>query len=104
MNIQLIEAASDKRLWTQQYKRDAKDIFSLQQEVAKNIADRIEVTLSPEEIARIEKIPTENLTAYDFFLRGRNLLFEGNREGLIEIDKREIRILDVQRLASYGSH
>lgn len=84
LNIQLIEAASDKRLWTQQYKRDAKDIFSLQQEVAKNIADRIEVTLSPEEIARIEKIPTENLTAYDFFLRGRNLLFEGNREGLIE--------------------
>ena len=84
LNIQLIEAASDKRLWAQQYKRDAKDIFSLQQEVAKNIADRIEVTLSPEEIARIEKIPTDNLTAYDFFLRGRDLLFGGNRENLIE--------------------
>jgi TolB-like protein/AraC-like DNA-binding protein/Tfp pilus assembly protein PilF len=84
LNIQLIEAASDKRLWAQQYKRDARDIFALQQEVAKNIADRIEVTLSPEEIARIEKIPTNDLTAYDFFLRGRNLLFDGNRESLME--------------------
>ena len=84
LNIQLIEAASDKRLWAQQYKRDAKDIFSLQQEVAKNIADRIEVTLSPEDIARIEKIPTDNLTAYDFFLRGRDLLFGGNRGSLME--------------------
>lgn len=84
LNIQLIDAASDRRLWTQQYKRDAKDIFSLQQEVAKNIADRIEVTLSPEEIARIEKIPTKDLTAYDFFLRGRDLFFEGSRESLIE--------------------
>lgn len=84
LNIQLIEAATDKRLWSQQYKRELKDIFSLQQEVAKNIANHIEITLSPEDIARIEKIPTENLTAYDFFLRGRDLFFQGNREGLIE--------------------
>ena len=84
LNIQLIEAATDKHLWSQQFKRDAKDIFALQQEVAKQIADKIEVIITPEEIARIEKVPTENLTAYDYFLRGKNLLFEGNREGLLE--------------------
>ena len=83
LNIQLIEAATDKHLWSQQYKRDAKDIFTLQQEVAKHIADKIEVIITPEEIARIEKVPTEDLTAYDFFLRGRNLFFKGNREDLI---------------------
>jgi len=84
LNIQLIEAATDKHIWAQQYKRDAKDIFTLQQEVAKHIADKIEVIITPEEIARIEKVPTENLTAYDFFLRGRNLFFKGNREDLIK--------------------
>jgi len=84
LNIQLIEAATDKHLWAQQYKRDAKDIFTLQQEVAKDIADKIEVIITPEEIARIEKVPTEDLTAYDYFLRGRNLFFKGNREDLIE--------------------
>ena len=84
LNIQLIEAATDKHIWAQQYKRDAKDIFTLQQEVAKHIADKIEVIITPEEIARIEKVPTEDLTAYDFFLRGRNLFFKGNREDLIE--------------------
>ena len=83
LNIQLIEAATDKHLWSHQYKRDAKDIFKLQQEVAKHIADKIEVIITPEEIARIEKVPTEDLTAYDFFLRGRNLFFKGNREDLI---------------------
>jgi len=84
LNIQLIEAATDKHLWAQQYKRDAKDIFTLQQEVAKDIADKIEVIITPEEITRIEKVPTEDLTAYDFFLRGRNLFFKGNREDLIK--------------------
>ena len=84
LNIQLIEAATDKHLWSQQFRRNAKDIFALQQEVAKQIADKIEVIITPEEIARIEKVPTENLTAYDYFLRGTNLLYKGNREDLIE--------------------
>ena len=62
-----------------------KVISLLQQNMeAKQIADKIEVIITPEEIARIEKVPTENLTAYDFFLRGRNLFFKGNREDLIK--------------------
>jgi TolB-like protein/AraC-like DNA-binding protein len=84
LNIQLIDASTDKHLWAEQYKREAKDIFELQQEVAKNIAGKIEVIITPEEAARIDKIPTDNLVAYDYFLKGQDLFYKGNREGLEE--------------------
>ncbi|HEY3403265.1 MAG TPA: helix-turn-helix domain-containing protein, partial [Ohtaekwangia sp.] len=70
LNIQLIEASTDKHLWSKQYRREAKDIFELQQEVAKNIAQEIQAVITPEEEKQIEKIPTENLEAYDLYLKG----------------------------------
>jgi len=82
LNIQLIEASTDKHLWAQQYKRKTTDIFDLQQEVARNIAGKIEAIITPEEAERINKKPTDNLEAYDYFLKARDLLFLGNREGL----------------------
>jgi len=82
LNIQLIEASTDKHLWAQQYKRKATDIFDLQKEVAKNIATKIEAIITPEEAARINKKPTDNLEAYDYFLKAQDLFFLGNREGL----------------------
>lgn len=74
LNIQLIEGGSDNHLWAGQYNREAKDIFKLQREVAKNIADKIEAVITPEEEERINKPPTENLVAYDYFLKGLDLL------------------------------
>ena len=82
LNIQLIEASSDKHLWAQQYKRKATDIFDLQKEVAKNIATKIEAIITPEEAARINKKPTDNLEAYDYFLKARDFFLLGNIEGL----------------------
>src|SRR5690606_18184602 len=70
LNIQLIEGASDKHLWSKQYRREANDIFTLQQEISKDIAERIQAIITPEEQGRIEKIPTENFKAYDSFLKG----------------------------------
>mgnify|MGYP002725538843 CR=1 FL=1 len=84
LNIQLIDAPTDKHLWAQQYSREAKDIFSLQREVAKNIADKIHVIITPEEEQRIDKVPTVNLEAYDYFLKGLDYFYKGNREGLVE--------------------
>ena len=84
LNIQLIEAPTDKHLWTEQYSREAEDIFKLQMEVAKNIADRIEVIITPEEEERINKIPTEDLVAYDYFLKGLDLFYTGSRDNLEE--------------------
>ncbi len=82
LNIQLIDAATDKHLWARQYRREAKDIFELQEEVARNIASEIHVALTPEESSRIEKKPTENLEAYYDFLRGRDLFYRSGRNDL----------------------
>lgn len=70
LTIQLIQAPEDDHLWSQQYRRSTSNIFELQAEVAKDIAQEIEVYISPEEIKRIEKLPTENAEAYDYYLRG----------------------------------
>ena len=73
LTIQLIDAKNDRHVWSKQYRKDTEDIFQLQLEVAKNIADQIEVIITPQEQKRIEKIPTENLEAYDLFLKGLDL-------------------------------
>ena len=83
LNVQLIDASKDEHLWAEQYQRDTKDIFKLQMELAKSIAGQIEVVITPEAAAQIEKIPTENLLAYDYFLRGADLM---RRAGPGDID------------------
>lgn len=82
LNIQLIDGATDKHLWSRQYRRQAKDIFALQQEIAKNIAEEIQVVITPEVERQIRKNPTENLEAYDFYLKGRELFYQGGSENL----------------------
>jgi TolB-like protein len=74
LNIQMIEAPGDRHLWGEQYSREAKDIFKLQMEVAKNIANEIQAIITPEEEERINKAPTDDLVAYDHFLKGLDLL------------------------------
>src|SRR5690349_21612355 len=61
LNIQLIDGKNDRHLWAKQYRREAKDIFALQQEIAKNIVEEIQAIVTPEEVNRIDKIPTDNL-------------------------------------------
>ncbi|RLD89135.1 MAG: hypothetical protein DRJ29_16755, partial [Bacteroidetes bacterium] len=82
LNIQLTDATSDKQLWAERYKREARDIFELQQEVARSIADAIEAIITPEEAKQIEKVPTKNLEAYDYFLKGMDPFQWETREGL----------------------
>ncbi len=84
LNIQLIEASTDKHLWARQYRREAKDIFDLQQEIAKDIAQEIKVIITPEEEKRIEKEPTDNLEAYDNFLKGKDLFYKSTSASLRE--------------------
>lgn len=74
LTIQLIEAPGDRNLWSETYEKEVKDIFTLQTEVAKNIAERIQAVITPEEEKRISKPPTENLAAYDYFLKGLDML------------------------------
>jgi len=83
LNIQLIDATTDKQLWAERYKREVSDIFELQLEVAQSIAVAIEAIITPEEAAQIEKIPTQNLEAYDYFLKGLEPFQRRTREGLL---------------------
>src|SRR5438132_9048504 len=71
INVQLIQADTDAHLWAQSYDRQLIDIFAVEAEVAKRIADSLSATLSPQETARVETKPTENSDAYVLYLRGR---------------------------------
>jgi TolB-like protein/class 3 adenylate cyclase/Tfp pilus assembly protein PilF len=71
---QLIDARNDAHLWANTYDRDVADVFAIQSEIAKSIADQLQAKLSPTEKASIEKPPTTNLPAYDLYTQARLLL------------------------------
>ncbi len=85
--VQLIKTSDDSHIWSNEYDRDWNDIFMVQSEVAQSIARELQAVITPEEKQLIEKIPTANLTAYDFYQRGREelktyWLDNNNREAL----------------------
>jgi TolB-like protein/AraC-like DNA-binding protein len=82
LNIQLIEASSDRPIWVEQYNREVGDVFALQNEVAKKIAAAIQAIVTPAELKQIEKLPTENLLAYDYYLQALDLYYNRTKEGL----------------------
>jgi len=70
ITAQLINAETDKHIWAESYDRKLDDIFAIQSDVALKIANALEASLSPSEEDRINEIPTSNLEAYDFYLKG----------------------------------
>ncbi len=70
VNVQLIKAASDSHLWAETFDRKLTDIFSVETEVAKAIADQLRAKLTGQEEKIIAARPTDNLQAYDAYLRG----------------------------------
>ncbi|MBQ4915030.1 helix-turn-helix domain-containing protein [Maribacter sp. MMG018] len=84
LNIQLIDAATDSRIWGQQYTHEVLDIFALQNEVAKKIAHAVEANVTPSELEQIDKKPTDNLVAYDYYLKAQGPFLLRTEEGLQE--------------------
>jgi TolB-like protein/Tfp pilus assembly protein PilF len=72
IRVQLINAVTDIPLWGDTFEGNWKDILYIQSEIAKQIADKLKTVLSPEEIIRIDKKPTENPEAYNYYLRGND--------------------------------
>ena len=70
INVQLIRTDANDHLWAEIYDRDLADVFAVQSEVATAIADALHLTLSPHERAAVTRRPTDNLAAYDAYLRG----------------------------------
>jgi serine/threonine-protein kinase len=74
VNAQLIDARNDGHLWAQTYDRDLADVFAIQSEIAKAIADQLQAKLSPSEKSAIEQPPTADVTAFDLYSRAKNLI------------------------------
>ncbi len=79
VNVQLINALNDAHLWADTYDRRLIDIFSVESEIAKTIADTLQAKLSGSEKSSIEKAPTANPEAYELYLKGR--FFWNKRSG-----------------------
>ncbi|TMP94311.1 MAG: tetratricopeptide repeat protein [Verrucomicrobia bacterium] len=73
VTAELIDARTDTHQWAEHYDRDLADVFGIQSEIAKAIADQLQAKLSPQEKARVEEIPTENTEAYVFYLRANQI-------------------------------
>ena len=71
VNAQLIDARNDAHLWAQTYDRDLADVFAIQSEIAKTIADQLQAKLSPNEKRAIEQPPTTDLAAFDLYSRAK---------------------------------
>ncbi|WP_237563144.1 helix-turn-helix domain-containing protein [Algoriphagus kandeliae] len=82
LSIQLIDATNERQIWAEQYNRRLADIFSLQNEIATQITDAIKVIVTPTELQQIEKRPTENLLAYDYYLQALEPYHSRTDEGL----------------------
>ena len=74
VNAQLVDARTDAHLWAQTYDRDLADVFAIQSEIAKTIADQLQAKLSPNEKKAIERPPTTDLAAFDLYSRAKSLL------------------------------
>jgi TolB-like protein len=74
VSAQLIDARSDTHLWAEHYHRPLDDVFAIQSEIAKAVADELQAKLSPAEKAAIEQRPTDDLAAYDRYIRAKALL------------------------------
>jgi TolB-like protein/Tfp pilus assembly protein PilF len=87
LRVQLIAASHESHLWAESFEQEiseTKDIFRIQTKISQSIAEALKATITPEEKQLIEKTPTANLTAYDFYNRGNEELtkyyfYEGNR-------------------------
>jgi TolB-like protein/Tfp pilus assembly protein PilF len=74
VNAQLVDARTDRHLWAQTYDRDLADVFAIQSEIAKTIADQLQARLSPSEKNAIQLPPTNDISAFDLYTRAKNIL------------------------------
>ena len=82
MNAQLVNARTDAHEWADNYDRPVDDVFAIQSEIAKKIADQLQAKLSPTEKSAIEQAPTEDVAAFDLYTRAKTLLLTSSFSAL----------------------
>lgn len=81
ITAQLAETAQGFHLWSESFDRELKDVFEIQEEIARNIVRALQVTLSPKEKGTLRTSPTRHVQAYDYYLRGRSYYYRyGKRD------------------------
>jgi adenylate cyclase len=82
ITVQLVDAQSEANMWARDFDREVHEIFAVQSEIARSVADALEVELLAKEKRRLDKVPTENFEAYDLYLLGRNQLSKRTADGI----------------------
>lgn len=102
---QLINVADGYHLWSERYDRELKDVFEIQDDITENIVQALQVVLSPKEKRALEKVPTPEVEAYDFYLRGRKFFHQFRRKSFefaLQMFDRAIQIDPSYALAHAG--
>jgi non-specific serine/threonine protein kinase len=92
INAQLVDAGRDYPVWAERFDRELKDVFEVQEEIARSIASALRIQLSPQEEQTIARKPTENPEAYDYLLRGRKYARMANLEFAMQMYQHAIRL------------
>jgi serine/threonine protein kinase/Flp pilus assembly protein TadD len=82
ITTQLAETRTGHSVWAERYDRHLEDVFAIQDEIAQNIARALRIVLTEKEKREIQKAPTTEVQAYDYYLRGRQFFYQSNRKGL----------------------
>ena len=92
ITAQLVEASTRHSVWGERYDRQLEDVFAIQEEIARSIAQALRITLTPQEEKTIARKPTENPQAYDFYLRGRSYTRRENIEYALQMFEQAIQL------------
>jgi serine/threonine protein kinase/Flp pilus assembly protein TadD len=95
VSAQLVSVVNGLQLWSDRYDREIEDVFAIQDEIAQNIVKALRVVLSEDEKKAIEKVSTENVHAYDYYLRGRTYFHQHRRTSMEFARKMFTRAIEV---------
>jgi TolB-like protein len=84
ISVELINAQDNSQIWGQQYNRKLADVFAVQEEIAKEISEKLRLKLSGAERQQLAKRPTENIKAFQYYMQGRSYINRQTREDLLE--------------------
>jgi adenylate cyclase len=83
IRTELVDVSDGTELWGQQYNRKLADLFAVQEEIAKEISEKLRLKLSGAERQQLAKRPTENLKAFQYYMQGRGYISRRTRENLL---------------------
>jgi serine/threonine protein kinase/cytochrome c-type biogenesis protein CcmH/NrfG len=92
ITAQLVEVSTRHSVWAERYDRQLEDVFAIQEEIARSIAQALRITLTPQEEKTIARKPTENPQAYDFYLRGRSYTRRENIDYALQMFEQAIQL------------